>query len=83
MKHCATVGAHLLGRLHKLAAKHDIIGDIRGQGLMLGVELVKDRTTKVCVCTMPLWVRCAKMPSQIHVQRTPALRPCNPCLTSQ
>ncbi|MEW5317287.1 MAG: hypothetical protein WDW38_008598 [Sanguina aurantia] len=47
MQHCATVGAHLLGRLHKLAAKHDIIGDIRGQGLMLGVELVKDRTTKV------------------------------------
>lgn len=59
-QHCATVGKHLLGRLHKLAAKHDIIGDIRGSGLMLGVELVKDRTTKVC-----LWgTRAAEWPSQ-------------------
>lgn len=46
-QHCAEVGGHLLGRLRSLAAKHDIIGDVRGAGLMIGVELVKDRKTKV------------------------------------
>lgn len=42
----ARVGAHLERRLLQLATKHDVIGDVRGAGLMLGVEMVKDRATK-------------------------------------
>jgi alanine-glyoxylate transaminase/(R)-3-amino-2-methylpropionate-pyruvate transaminase len=40
------MGAYVLDGLEKLKEKHNIIGDVRGKGLMLGIELVKDRATK-------------------------------------
>lgn len=40
------VGAVMLARLDALKEKYRFVGDVRGKGLMLGVELVKDRSTK-------------------------------------
>ena len=43
---CLELGHYILTGLNKLKAKHTIIGDVRGKGLMLGIEFVKDRATK-------------------------------------
>jgi 4-aminobutyrate aminotransferase len=42
----ADVGAHLFSGLKALMDRHSIIGEVRGRGLMIGIELVRDRTTK-------------------------------------
>ena len=40
------LGAYATQRLHEMADRRKLIGDIRGPGLFVSVELVKDRTTK-------------------------------------
>jgi 4-aminobutyrate aminotransferase-like enzyme/Ser/Thr protein kinase RdoA (MazF antagonist) len=43
--HAAEVGGHLKRRLSDLMKRHPIVGDVRGLGLFLGIELVLDRET--------------------------------------
>jgi 4-aminobutyrate aminotransferase len=42
----AVVGKYFRDKLEELKAKHDLIGDVRGMGLMQALELVRDRKTK-------------------------------------
>jgi 4-aminobutyrate aminotransferase len=42
----ASVGAHLLARLRDLPQRFPHVGDVRGLGLMIGIELVRDQVTK-------------------------------------
>lgn len=44
-EHAKQIGARMLEGLKKLKGRHDIIGDVRGIGLFIGIELVKDRDT--------------------------------------
>jgi 4-aminobutyrate aminotransferase len=42
----AELGRHVLERLHEMQQRHPAIGDIRGRGLMIGVEFVRDRESR-------------------------------------
>lgn len=46
------LGQHALGRLRQLMARHPSMGDVRGTGLLLGVELVQDRQSKERACDL-------------------------------
>ncbi|XP_070185744.1 5-phosphohydroxy-L-lysine phospho-lyase-like [Littorina saxatilis] len=46
MKHAQDVGGYLIDEILKMKAKHPIIGDVRGRGLFVGIDLVKDRATR-------------------------------------
>jgi 4-aminobutyrate aminotransferase len=53
MANAASVGAHFLSRLHDLASEFDCVGQVRGRGLMIGMELIEsgpERTPASCLC---------------------------------
>ena len=46
LRNSTEVGKHMLGRMSDWTSKHKHVGDVRGRGLMIGVEIVKDKKTK-------------------------------------
>jgi 4-aminobutyrate aminotransferase len=46
LANASEVGNHMLKRMADWPAKHRLVGDVRGRGLMVGVEIVKDQKTK-------------------------------------
>src|SRR5947209_6374072 len=46
MRNATEVGNHILKRIVAWPNKHKLVGDVRGRGLMIGVEIVKDKKTK-------------------------------------
>jgi alanine-glyoxylate transaminase/(R)-3-amino-2-methylpropionate-pyruvate transaminase len=55
-QNCLEIGDHLMTGFKDLMARHDIIGNVRGKGLMTGIELVKDRRSKE-----PATAECARV----------------------
>jgi 4-aminobutyrate aminotransferase len=46
LENSAEVGSYMLKRMSAWISKHKLVGDVRGRGLMIGVDIVKDKTTK-------------------------------------
>jgi len=46
LRNSTEVGNYMLGRMKDWTKKHKLVGDVRGRGLMIGVEIVKDQQTK-------------------------------------
>lgn len=46
VENAAAVGSHLMGLLRSRLLRHPVVGDVRGLGLMIGVEIVADRATR-------------------------------------
>ena len=76
VENAARVGRAMLSRLQAMQEKHRIIGDVRGQGLLLGIELVEDRATKKLVSkdfTKALFQECLRR-GLLAMVYTPVIR---------
>ena len=68
-----TTGAYLHQRLQELQSRYEAIGDVRGEGMLLGVELVKDRDTREPYHALGALTtqRCYEMGLSMNIRRRP------------
>jgi 4-aminobutyrate aminotransferase len=69
LRNTEEVGAYMKGKLLDLKDKHPIIGDVRGMGLLLALELVEDRRTKAPAAAATLQLMEAARENRIMVGR--------------
>ena len=67
------MGGYLRERMLDLQQKHQVIGDVRGQGLLIGVELVEDRETRVPYHKLGARTteRCLELGLSMNIRRRP------------
>ncbi|MCP5116064.1 MAG: aminotransferase class III-fold pyridoxal phosphate-dependent enzyme, partial [bacterium] len=46
VENAARIGAHIMDRIRDWPAKYPIVGEVRGRGLMIGIEIVRDQQTR-------------------------------------
>jgi 2,2-dialkylglycine decarboxylase (pyruvate) len=74
-RRAAELGAHLRRGLTTLADRHEVIGDVRGRGLLVGLELVLDRKTKRASDELGAAVtrRCLELGLHMNVVQLPGM----------
>jgi 2,2-dialkylglycine decarboxylase (pyruvate) len=74
-KRATELGAHLCRGLASIGARHDVVGDIRGRGLLVGLELVLDRTTKESSAELCAQVteRCLELGLHMNIVQLPGM----------
>lgn len=63
-KNCKIVGTHLLTKLAELRDEFEFVGDVRGKGLMIGIELVRKKKTREPMAAKhiaDIWEACKDM----------------------
>ncbi len=46
MENARKMGGYIFGRIHDWPTRFKVVGDVRGKGLMIGIEIVRDQKTK-------------------------------------
>jgi len=75
VQRAAILGERLLGGLLQLQQKYDCIGDVRGRGLLRGVEIVQDRRSKAPMPALGATIsrRCMELGLSMNVVQLPGL----------